>query len=340
MKKIIVSSSILFALLAAVSIYYYNIIYKSQTTQTTSIFIGSSDTVKDVLKKLTPYCTNIKDVKKVMSLKKYNHVKAGKYIIQKGINANQLVNLLRSGKQTPVKVTFNNQAYIENLAGRISHQIEADSLSILKSLTNPDFLKKHQLTPKTALHICMPYTYECYWNIAPNELRSKFLKTYQRFWNTSRISKAQKLNLSQNKIISLAAIVHKETANKPERKKVAGVYLNRVKRGIPLQADPTIIYAIKEKYGRDKIIKRVLNKDLKIKSTYNTYLNRGIPPSAITMPDVDAIEAVLNAEKHNYIYFCANPEKFGTHNFAKTLRQHNRNAIVYQRWLNKQKIRR
>jgi len=340
MKKAIYSFVILAVLVCATGCYYYNIIYGSQINKQTNLYIQSTDSIANVYKKLVLVTKNIEHIKNVASLKKYKHPKPGMYVLFKGMNSNEVINLLRSGKQTPVKVTFNNQTYIEDLAGRISHQIEADSLSILNSLTDAHFLKEKGFTRKTVLNICMPYTYDCYWNIQPDQLRTKLYKTYKRYWNKKRTNLAKKLNLTINQVLSLAAIVQKETANKAERKTVAGVYLNRVQIGMPLQADPTVIYAIKEKYGRNTVIKRVLNKDLTISSPYNTYKQRGIPPSVITMPDVDAIEAVLHAEKHRYLYFCANPAKFGTHNFAKTLGQHNRNAVIYQRWLNQQKIKR
>ncbi len=340
MKKIYYSFGVFCTILIFIAFYYYSIIYTTQVINKVSLYIKSTDKIEHVINKLTLITQNINHLKTVISLKKYKKVKPGMYVLTKGMNSNEIVNLLRSGKQTPVKVTFNNQTYLEDLAGRLALQIEADSISILNSLRDTTFLKKENFNQKTVLNLCMPYTYDCYWNITPNQLRNKFLKAYHRFWNEDRINKAKKLKLSQNEIIAIAAIVHKETQYKPERKRVAGVYLNRVRIGMPLQADPTIIYALKEIKGRNLIIKRVLKKDLNINSPYNTYKNKGIPPSAIAMPDVDAIDAVLNAEKHSFYYFCANPAKFGTHNFAKTLSQHNRNAVLYQHWLNKQKIHR
>lgn len=338
MKKIFIGLTLFCLTLFGIGVYFYSSINSSQIENKTNIYINSSDSLPEVIEKLDSVCNDIKTVKNVIKLKKYSRVKPGKYTLKTGMSATDIVNLLRSGKQTPVKVTFNNQNYIENLAGRLANQVEADSISILKSLTDADFLKEHHLNQKTALNYCMPYTYDCYWNISPDQLRSKLLKAYKRFWNSSRIKKAQALNLTTNEVISLASIIHSESQHKPERKRVAGVYLNRVRVGMPLQADPTINYAWKEKYGRDITIKRTLSKYRQLASSYNTYLNRGIPPYPIAMPDVDAIDAVLNAERHKYYYFCASIEKFGTHKFARNLTQHNRNARVYQNWLNKQHI--
>ncbi|MGY5350953.1 endolytic transglycosylase MltG [Wenyingzhuangia sp. IMCC45533] len=336
MKKIFWGLGIFSLLIVSVSCYFYNIIYSGQIQNDTKFFIGSHDNIDDVTNKLSPVVVDIQNIKTVASLKKYTHVKPGMYVLKKGMNANEIINLLRSGRQTPIKVTFNNQRYIENLAERLAQQIEADSTAIINSLLDIDFLENKGFNKKTAINYCMPYTYNCYWNISPNDLREKLYNAYQRFWTDERLLKAKDLNLSKNQVITLASIVQSETQYKPERKRIAGVYLNRLKRGIPLQADPTANYAWKEKYGRDIVIKRTLHKHLKLNHPYNTYVQRGLPPSAIAMPDVDAIDAVLNAERHSFIYFCANPAKAGTHSFAKTLAQHNRNAAIYQRWYRKQ----
>ena len=167
------------------------------------------------------------------------------------------------------------------------------------------------------------------------------LKEYQSFWNASRLAKAQALNLTPNEVTALASIVHKETAKVDERPRVAGLYLNRVRKKMFLQADPTVIYAIKKQTGNyDTVIKMVLYKDLEINSPYNTYKNAGIPPGPITMPDITAIDGVLNAEWHDYLYMVANVENFGYHKFAKTLAQHNQNMVQYIRWINQQNISR
>lgn len=338
MKKTLIGLGLFCLTLFSIGVYFYSSMNRVQIEEKTSIYIKSTDSLSQVISYLDSICNNINQVKNVIKLKKYTKVKPGKYTLQQGMSAIGIVNLLRSGKQTPVKVTFNNQNYIENLAGRLATQIEADSISILNSLTDVVFLKKHDLNYNTALNYCMPYTYDCYWNISPNQLRNKLFNAYKHYWNDNRIQKAKRLNLTKNEVVSLASIVHSESQHRPERKRIAGVYLNRVRVGMPLQADPTVNYAWKEKYGRNIIIKRTLSKYRQLESTYNTYLNRGIPPYSIAMPDVDAIDAVLNAERHNYYYFCASTEKFGTHKFARNLTQHNRNANAYHKWLNNQHI--
>jgi UPF0755 protein len=189
--------------------------------------------------------------------------------------------------------------------------------------------------------VYLPNSYEFFWNTSAEEFRDRMLKEYRRFWSEDRLQKAKSIGLTPLQVISLAAIVHKETAKVEERPRVAGLYLNRLERSMLLQADPTVIYAIKKHTGNyDTVIKRVLYKDLELDSPYNTYRFTGIPPGPITMPDISAIDAVLNAENHDYLYMVANVENFGYHKFAESLTQHNRNKVQYVRWINERKIKR
>ena len=319
----------------------YNKIYKPNTIKEGFVYIKTNSTLKDVENELRPFLKRVQPFVWVAKRKKYgNVIRAGKFKIPKGISNNDLINLLRGGKQTPVKLVFNNQHRLENLAGRIATQIEADSVSILNAMQDKSFLSHNGFSEKSALGMYVPNSYELYWNTSAEQFRDRMLKEYNSFWNTKRTEQAKSLNLSKTKVIALASIVQKETAKVSERPIVAGLYLNRIKRNIPLQADPTIIYALKEKFGQDFQVKRVLNKDLKIDSPYNTYQNRGIPPALIAMPDISSIDAVLQSTKHNYIYMCADVDKPGYHAFASTLRQHNRNAAKYHRWMNQQGINR
>jgi UPF0755 protein len=186
----------------------------------------------------------------------------------------------------------------------------------------------------------IPNSYDFYWNTSAESFRERMLKEYERFWTPERIAKAEKQNITPLQVTILASIVQKETSTVSERPMVAGLYLNRLKSFWPLQADPTIIFALKEKHGQDSIFKRVLNEDLTIDSPYNTYINFGLPPGPIGMPDISSIEAVLNPKTHDYYYMCASVTKLGEHEFAKTLSQHNVNARKYQNWINKQGINR
>jgi len=326
---------------ATTILHFYNKIYASNTTEEKTIFIYSNSDFESIISILTPILKNKNSFIWVAEKKNYpNVIKSGKYNITLGMNNNDLVNLLRSGNQTPIKLSFNNQDSLEKLAGRIAQQIEPDSLSILKAITENDFLVKNNFKPEMALAMYIPNSYQVYWNISAEKFRNKMLIEYQKFWSVAKIQKAKKQNLTIQQVTTLASIVQKETQTIKERPKVAQLYLNRLHNNWPLQADPTIIFTIKEQQGQDVVIKRVLLKDLKIKSKYNTYLNRGLPPGPIGMPDISSINAVLNPQNHNYYFMCVDIQNFGQHLFAKTLAQHNKNAVKYQKWLNKQGINR
>ena len=318
----------------------YQKIFSEAVTKSGAIYIKSNDTFDDVKKQLSDFIVTPENFIWVAEKKKFTKPKGGKYLLKKGMNLNDVVNLLRSGNQTPIKLSFNNQDTLEKLAGRIAQQIEADSVSLLKAMTDESFLVKNNFNKKKALGMYTPNSYEFYWNTSAEKFRNKMLREYNRFWNQSRLEKAKKLNLSKEEVTTLASIVQKETAQRSERPIVAGLYLNRLKNNWPLQADPTVIYCIKQLKGQDFVVKRVLTKDLQIKSPYNTYKNTGLPPSLIAMPDVSSIDAVLNYKKHGYYYMCASVDKIGFHDFASSLAQHNRNAAKYQRWINKRGIRR
>lgn len=323
-----------------VFISFYKRIFSENVVLTGDLYIKSTDTMDELKKNISSFLENGESFDWVAKQKKFTNPKPGRYLLRKGMSNNDLVDLLRSGNQTPVKVTFNNQDTLEKFAKRISEQIEADSTQIIQAITNKTFLEKHHLNKKTVLGIFVPNRYEFYWTTSPENFRDRMLQEYHRFWNTHRLEKAQKLNLTQKDVITLASIVQKETAQISERPIVAGLYLNRLQKGWPLQADPTIIYCIREIKGQDFVVKRVLTTDLEIKSPFNTYKNRGLPPNLIAMPDRSAIDAVLNPAKHKYFYMCANTEKPGFHTFAKTLTQHNRNAAKYHRWMNQNGVNR
>lgn len=319
---------------------YYQKIFGQAITKEHVLFITSTDSLLDIKKELEAYSNSPETFLWVAAKKNFSKPKPGRYILTEGMSNNDLVNMLRSGRQTPFKLSFNNQDTLEKFAGRIAEQIEADSISLLNSFKDEKFLKENNLNDKSVLQIFTPNTYEFYWTVSPDKFRTKMLVSYKRFWNTNRLQKAKKLNLTKDEVITLASIVQKETAQNSERPIVAGLYLNRLNKGWPLQADPTIIYCVKEVKGQDYVVKRVLTIDLEINSPYNTYKNKGLPPTLISMPDVSAIDGVLNAEKHNYFYMCANVDKLGYHAFAKSLAQHNRNAAKYHQWMNKQKVNR
>ena len=302
--------------------------------------VPTGSTYTDVVKIISPYIKNMNDFEVIAKLRSFpNNVKSGRFLFKKGMSAFQLVGAIR--RNIPVKLAFNNQERLENLCERVSSQIEPDTTTLLATFRDTLFLKENDFTKDNVFAMFLPNTYEVYWNISAEKFRSKMLDEYKRFWTKERIAKADALNLTPVQVITLASIVHKETVKKSERPTVAGVYLNRLNIGMALQADPTVIYALKLRDKNfDQIIKRVLYNDLFINSPFNTYQNIGLPPGPIAMPDVDAIDAVLNPTKHDYIYFCASVEKFGYHEFASTITQHNVNAKKYADWLNAQGTKR
>jgi UPF0755 protein len=305
------------------------------------LFVSSEASFDQVMEDIAPLLKDVNSFAAVAKRKGYvTNVKPGHYAIAKGMNNNEIINSIRS-KNVPVKVSFNNQERLENLAGRVAAQLEVDSLTLLNVMRDPKFLKNVGLNPETALSMYIPNSYEFFWNSSAEAFRDRMFKEYERFWNNDRIAKARALKLSKSEVYTIASIVQKETAKVDERPRVAGVYLNRIRKGIKLDADPTVIYAVKSvKNDWDMEIKRVLYKDLETNSPYNTYRNAGIPPGPIYMPDISSIDAVLNAEKHSYYYFVANVERFGYHKFAKTLSQHNANSAAYRRWISQQGIKR
>ena len=344
-KKILLIIVLLGAVgMGAFAWYVYNTAFSGNTAfnnKEAHLYIPTNATIEEVVAELEPLLRDTESFYAVADQKKYSgNIKSGHFIITKGMTNNDIVNALR-GRNIPINVKFNNQERLEDLAGHISKQIEADSLSLLEAMRDPQFLKEAGLNDNTALSLYIPNTYEFYWNSSAETFRNKMKAESERFWNESRVQKAKNLNLSKEQVMSLAAIVQKETAKVDERPRVAGVYLNRLKTGMLLQADPTVIYAIKRESGDyNQIIKRVLYADLELDSPYNTYKYAGLPPGPIAMPDISSIEAVLNPEKHDYFYFVADVTNFGYHKFAKNLAQHNANKVEYVRWVNSQGLNR
>lgn len=260
-------------------------------------------------------------------------IKPGHYVIPKELSYNSLFNLLRSGRQTPVRITFNNVRTLNQIAGRIGKQIEADSSQIVSFFSDDSNWTGDGFKEENIISLFIPDTYELYWNTDAKGLYTRMLKEYRLFWNDQRLSKAKDINLVPSEVSILASIIEDEVNMHEEKARIAGVYLNRLKRGIPLQACPTIKFAL-----NDFTITRVLKKHLIIDSPYNTYRHSGFPPGPIGCATIEDIDAVLNAERHDYLYFAARADFSGYHNFSRTLSEHNHYAALYQKELNKRKI--
>ena len=262
-----------------------------------------------------------------------NHLNPGHYLLNIDMVNNDLVNLIRSGEQEPVKVVFHNLRTLEQLAGTISNQVEIDSISLLSFLKEESNNSTSDWNSQTIPALFIPNSYELYWNASAQAFFDRMEIEYKAFWNIERREKAKEIGLSLVQVSTLASIVDEETYRQDEMPIIAGVYLNRLKKGYRLQADPTIKFA-----KGDFEMNRVLKADLQIDSPYNTYRHYGLPPGPISIPSIAAIEAVLTPNKQGYLYFCAREDFSGYHNFAKTLVEHNKNARKYQNALNKRRI--
>lgn len=261
-------------------------------------------------------------------------IKEGNYALEEGISERRLLRILANGYQTPVNVIFNNVNDIQSLAGKVSKCLLVDSITLLKYLNNPSVWKEYSLSKATFPILFIPNTYQMYWTDSPEKFVKRMASEYHKFWNKERMDKAKALNLSAEQVVIIASIVDKETNYAPDRTNIAGVYINRLRAGMLLQADPTVKFA-----NGDMSLRRVLNKHLEKDSPYNTYKYAGLPPGPISIPDGKVIDAVLNYKGHKYYYFCADADLSGKSVFSENLSKHSKNAKAYQGKLNKLKIR-
>ena len=299
-------------------------------------YIASTSDFSDVMKGLEEAKILMKTAsfRWVAAKKGYDTaVKPGRFKIRNGISNNELVNLLRSGNQDPVMVVFNNVRSLEQVAGKVSRYLELDSAILSEYLCDSGLPEEYGLEKHNFSTMFIPDTYEFFWTTTPEEFCKRMASEYKKFWGGERDRKAGKMGMSRTEIVTLASIVDEETLLNDENSTVAGLYINRLRKGIPLQADPTLKFAM-----GDFTVKRILNEDKKIDSPYNTYKYRGLPPGPISIPSVSAIDGVLNFEKNSYLYMCVKADFSGHHAFAKTLSQHNENARKYHRELNKRRI--
>lgn len=300
------------------------------------VYIPTGSDYNDVISIINDggYIINMESFKWMCSRMGYpQSVKPGRYKFEDHMGNREIVTILRAGLQTPVRVTFNGFRTPQQLAQRISKELEIDSAELVHAFVSEEMAVQYGFTNKTIIAMFVPNTYEFFWNTGVKGFFDRMKREYDRFWTDERDSKAHELNLDRVQVSTLASIVEEETVRVDERPVVAGVFVNRLKKRIPLQADPSIKFA----HG-DFTIRRILTRHLSIDSPYNTYKYRGLPPGPINAPSISSIDAVLNCEKHQYLYFCAKPDYSGYHVFSRTLAEHNRNAKVYQQFLNKEKI--
>jgi UPF0755 protein len=320
------------------TIIYYKIFGLNITSDKASqvIYIPTGSSYSQVVDTIRSkyVIKNIKLLDWVAQKKNYpESIRPGRYLMGNKMSYNGLINLLRSGKQTPVKITFSNVRTLNDIAGRFGKQLEVDSTAIVKFFSDESNYSGDGFKKENVISIFLPNTYEFYWNTDAKGFYTRMLREYKSFWTEERLSKAKAEGLTPVEVSILASIIDDEVVKRDEKPRIAGVYLNRLKRGIPLQSCPTIKFAL-----NDFTITRVLKKYLLVDSPYNTYRHSGFPPGPIGCATIGGIDAVLNAEDHDYLYFAAKPDFSGYHNFSRTLTEHNKYALLYQKELDKRKI--
>lgn len=327
-KHIIIVLTLLVVSVAAVGfVAAYRMFYEPAVVSEQHIFVSGDMSLSDVEEMMGD------NLRHKRACEFYAHhiglekCKPGHYVLTPDMNVVQVARMFKTGRQTPVSVIINNVRTPRELAGKLSRQIEADSASLLRAFTSEEVARTAGFDSLQLFSMFIPNTYEFYWTVTPEEYVSRMRREYDAFWS-SRDVQLEYCGLSRFEVMTLASIVYEETKAVDEMPRVAGVYINRLHRGMKLEADPTVKYAL-----QDFALKRILNEHLKVDSPYNTYLYKGLPPSPICMPSIEAIDAVLHYEKHDYIFFCARPEFDGRHNFARNYAQHIANAKAYRRAL-------
>ncbi len=327
-KKIIVAAIIIGIVIgSALAISYISTFNRANITTTKTVFISKDAPLESLESEVLPLLKSQKSFNTVAEAENLaERIKPGRYTIKEGTTNKALVRMLALGWETPMNLTLSgNIRSREKLASILGSKLAADSLEFITYLNAPTTWERYNLTEETFSSIFLPNTYEVFWSLSPEEFVERMYKEYDKFWSGERLAKAKELGLTPTEVSILAAIVCEESNYAPEMPTIAGVYLNRLKRGMKLDADPTVKFAV-----GDPTIRRILYKHLEVDSPYNTYKNKGLPPGLITIPSITGIDAVLNYEKHNYLYFCASAKFDGTHKFATTHAKHLVNARAYQ----------
>ncbi len=337
-KKIIAVTLSIFVVVGLAAVLAgYSLWTRPAVTEGGSLFIEEGVTYEELSRELAAqgYVGNTRRLDLFARLLRIDgNVRPGHYLLRTGMTYPQVVRMFQGGFQTPVNVTFNNIRLLPQLAGRVARQLQPDSVAfqqVIMADTTPAY---YGFTPEGFIGMFIPDTYQMYWTSTPQMFLDRMKREYENFWTGERDRKREELGLTRGEVSTLASIVYEETKKTDEMPRVAGVYLNRLRIGMPLEADPTVIFAI-----GDFTIKRVLTVYTKVDHPYNTYRNPGIPPGPICMPPVTAIDAVLDYEHHDYLFFCAKPDFSGYHSFARNLREHNRNSQLWREALNRAGIR-
>lgn len=326
-------------LLAGTGFWGYRLAWAPNFTpkETVYLYIGKDKDFGELCRLLidSAGCNRIGSFKQLAGFLQYQgNMKTGRYAVSPGMSNLELLNDLRRGHQVATRLTFNNIRFKDDLVERLDEQLMLDKEDLLVLLNDSAYCDSLGFTTETILSMFIPNTYEVYWNIPAEKLMQRMNREYKVFWTEARLEKAKAIDLTPAEVAILASIVEEETAAADEFPIVAGLYLNRLHRGIPLQADPTVKFAV-----GDFTLQRILFEHLEIDSPYNTYKYAGLPPGPLRVPTIKGMDSVLNYMKHNYLYMCAKEDFSGRHNFAATLAEHNRNANRYRAELNRRKIR-
>ncbi|MEJ7694088.1 endolytic transglycosylase MltG [Daejeonella sp.] len=338
-SKVFIALGVLFVVMLAGTAFNYYLKYfgPNVTDNAEYLYIktGSDfDDVFEIIKKDKIVRDSVSFLNAANNMDYPGSVKPGRYSLKQGMSNRAFINMLKAGNQEPVKISFQNVRLKQTLAGMVAKKLETDSASIGSLLDSASFVEKYGFNTDNVYTMFIPNSYELYWNTSAEKFFARMHDEYQKFWTAERKAKAEKIGLTPIKVSILASIVDGEALKDKEMPTIAGLYMNRLKKGMRLEADPTVIFA-----ANDFTIRRVLNRHLRISSPYNTYMNTGLPPGPINMPSINAVDAVLNYTSHDYIYMCAKEDFSGYHNFATNLSQHSINARKFQQALNARNIK-
>ncbi|MBD9092306.1 MAG: endolytic transglycosylase MltG [Bacteroides oleiciplenus] len=338
-KRILIGGLITLLLIGAActgTVYYYLFYPQFHPQKTTYIYIDRDDTIDSIYNKVKTqgHPKNITGFLWMAQWRDYSsNIHTGRYAIRPEENVYHVFSRLYRGYQEPTNLTIGNVRTLDRLARNVGKQLMVDSAEIAVVMNDSTFQKKLGYTKETLPSLFIPETYQVYWNMSVKDFFERMQKEHEKFWNQDRLAKATAIGMTPEEVSTLASIVEEETNNNEEKPMVAGLYINRLHKNMPLQADPTIKFALQD-FG----LRRITNEHLNVHSPYNTYLNAGLPPGPIRIPSPIGIDAVLNYAKHDYIYMCAKEDFSGTHNFASNYVEHMKNARKYWNALNERKI--
>jgi len=336
-KVILIIACTILLIIISVAVYIYNTIFEPlKLPETVYLYIDKEKEYSDVVNELQEKTELPSDRVFNFFAERMNYpnrIKTGRYAIKSGMTMPDVIRMLRSGVQEPINLTFNNIRTKENLAARLSDQLMVDSLSLINVLNDTTVAAGYGFNNQTFGAMFIPNTYQVYWDSSVKNILDRMKREYDAFWNDERKKKAENIGLTPLEVSTLASIVEEEATYQDEYPTVAGLYLNRINRGMRLEADPTVKFAV-----GDPTLRRILFKHLEVESPYNTYKNDGLPPGPIKIPSIQGIDAVLNPTQHKYLFMCAKDDLSGRHNFAVTHAEHARNARAYQRALNERRI--